>query len=362
MKRLLMMTALLAVLFQLSQCKSKSAEEKNTAAKDSVEYIIDTAFAEAVSQHRFDSVSWLAIDPVSKNLFVLQRKFPAVSVWSQSGKLLSEWQTHELGYPHSITIRYEAGVPYAWVTDFSPPQTAGNGWGHCIKKFTISGSYLGSVGTCGQSSQGIGLNPVQFDKVTDVGFETDNSLFVSDGDMGGLNNRVLKMDALGHVKMEWSAAGNQPGAGPKEFNLPHAVVVDELKRVWVIDKLNSRLQVITAEGKYLGEWKFDSTMGPNGLSIGQTHLVNGRPMADVLIASSPINLNSGLLAEVWVIRALMDPAERSNFGERKAIAYWKEPNHEGSAMLHSAAISSSGSSVYLGFLNEHTPPIKYIRK
>lgn len=363
MRRTGLFLAFFALCWQLSQCKSgPSNQSKQDSTGQTVHFVLDTAFAAAVSHYSFDSVSWLTLDPVTGNLFVLQRKFPAVSVLTPEGKLLSQWQTHDLGYPHSITIRYEGNTPYAWITDFSPPQTAGSGWGHCIKKFTLDGAYVGAIGTCAQNSQGRGLKPVQFDLVTDVAFDTKNNLFVTDGDLGGLNNRLLKLDTGGNLLQAWSAPNDKPGSAPLQFNLPHATIVDTLGRIWIMDKLNSRVQVMAPDGKFLGQWTFDSTMGPNGLDISSVYMLHGKPMANVVVASSPINLSSGLSGEVWVIPALMDKNEPTNFGSRTPLAYWKQPDQEGSAMLHSAAISRSGNTVYLGFLNQHSAPLKYSKQ
>lgn len=318
-------------------------------------YVIDEEFAENMAQASFDSVSWVTVDPETGNLYVLQRSIPAVTVWTPEGKFVQQWKTEALGYPHSITL-HEGSV---WITDFAPPRTAGDGWGHCIKHFSMEGELLGTIGTCGEHSQGTGLDPIQFDKVTDVAFDANGNLFVSDGDLGGLNNRVLKMNPSGEVLMEWSAPDNQAGSGPKEFNLPHAVIVDELDRVWIADKLNNRIQVITAEGEYLGEWTFDKTMGPNGLDIGTTRMVEGKPFANVLITFSPIDLSSGLEGQAWVIPALMDPQYPAVFGERTPLAEWKVKDQDGSAMLHSSAISPFDGALYLAFLNRNSPPDKY---
>ena len=54
---------------------------------------------------------------------------------------------------------------------------------------------------------------------------------------------------------EW---GN-PGTGPGEFRLPHAIVIDSSGIVYVADRENGRIQRFTLDGAYLGEWKIGKT-------------------------------------------------------------------------------------------------------
>jgi hypothetical protein len=45
------------------------------------------------------------------------------------------------------------------------------------------------------------------------------------------------------------------GTGPGEFRTPHAVEFDSQGRLIVGDRHNHRIQILTKEGKYLGEFK-----------------------------------------------------------------------------------------------------------
>jgi len=45
-----------------------------------------------------------------------------------------------------------------------------------------------------------------------------------------------------------------PGDGPGQFSTPHAIWTSAERRVAVIDRENNRLQVFTAEGKFLYAW------------------------------------------------------------------------------------------------------------
>ena len=46
----------------------------------------------------------------------------------------------------------------------------------------------------------------------------------------------------------------RPGTGPGEFNLPHAIAVDERGIIYVGDRENGRIQRFDRAGQYLDEW------------------------------------------------------------------------------------------------------------
>ena len=61
-----------------------------------------------------------------------------------------------------------------------------------------------------------------------------------DGD-GGINNRLLKIDAAGTVE---AATSNENSTQPGQFDIPHNIVMDDLRRLWVADRANKRIQVV----------------------------------------------------------------------------------------------------------------------
>src|SRR5262249_18487422 len=152
-------------------------------------------------------------------IFMLQRGGADVSIWTPAGAVLKGWGLiNQLSYPHSLRVRQlPNGEKRIWVTDMAPPTQQVVAVGHCVKEFDEAGVLLGSIGTCGADTGGSGLNPVQFDKVTDIAFDSKGTRWISDGDLGGLNNRVLQLDEEGHVLQVWSAPNDQPGSGPGQF-------------------------------------------------------------------------------------------------------------------------------------------------
>src|SRR5499426_1074463 len=78
-----------------------------------------------------------------------------------------------------------------------------------------------------------------FCRPTDVGWDPQGNIFVSDG---YCNNRVVKYDKSGRFMGQ--AGSEKAGNGPGEFNLPHGLQVDGQGNVYVADRTNFRYQVL----------------------------------------------------------------------------------------------------------------------
>ena len=99
--------------------------------------------------------------------------------------------------------------------------------------------------------------PGQFRQPTDVTWDNQGNLFISDG---YINSRVAKYDKNG----DWVKSWGDPGAGPGQFNTPHGIASDNNGNVYVADRGNRRIQVFDHDGKFLREIKIDAT-APAGL-------------------------------------------------------------------------------------------------
>jgi DNA-binding beta-propeller fold protein YncE len=90
----------------------------------------------------------------------------------------------------------------------------------------------------------------QFRQPTDVTWDLDGNIFVSDG---YINSRVAKFDKNGHWVMQWGNPGSKPG----EFNTPHSITADKEGKIYVADRGNRRIQVFNPAGAFLREIKID---------------------------------------------------------------------------------------------------------
>jgi hypothetical protein len=77
----------------------------------------------------------------------------------------------------------------------------------------------------------------RFGRPTDVTFDAQGNIFVSDG---YVNSRVVKYDKNGR----FVKAVGTPGSGPSQFNTPHAITSDARGNIYVGDRGNARVQVL----------------------------------------------------------------------------------------------------------------------
>jgi hypothetical protein len=90
-----------------------------------------------------------------------------------------------------------------------------------------------------------------FNRPTDVTWDTQGNIFVSDGYN---NSRVAKMTKDG----KWVKALGTRGAGPNQFNTPHGITSDAKGNIYVADRGNRRIQVFDPD---LNPVKIIATVG-----------------------------------------------------------------------------------------------------
>jgi DNA-binding beta-propeller fold protein YncE len=97
-----------------------------------------------------------------------------------------------------------------------------------------------------------------FDRPSDVGWDAQGNIFVSDG-YG--NSRVVKYDKNGRYI---TSAGTR-GSGPGQLNLPHSLSVDAQGNVYIADRTNNRIQVWDNDLKF--KTQYDNVGTPWELCI-----------------------------------------------------------------------------------------------
>jgi len=105
--------------------------------------------------------------------------------------------------------------------------------------------------------------PYLFDRPTDVGWDQQGNIFISDG-YG--NSRVVKYDPDGRFLAETPGLGKGPG----QLDLPHSMQVDKDGNVYVADRSNNRIEVFDNNLKFktaytnVGQpWTVCITPGPH---------------------------------------------------------------------------------------------------
>jgi hypothetical protein len=88
---------------------------------------------------------------------------------------------------------------------------------------------------------GAGVPGDNFNRPTDVAWDSAGNIYVSDG-YG--NARIAKFDPNGKFVKSWGTRGTEPG----QLNLPLSIAVDARDNIYVADRGNKRIQVFDKEG------------------------------------------------------------------------------------------------------------------
>ena len=164
------------------------------------------------------------------------------------GKVIEDWSQWDsaINVPHNIYVNPYDKQRSVWVVDREGQQ---------ILKFSNDGKKL--LLKLGEKDVP-GTDQAHFNSPAGMTFLPDGSILIADGYR---NTRIIKFDANGKFQMEWGTKGSGPG----QFNLVHAVAIDNQKRVYVADRSNNRIQVFDEAGKYLRE--MDNIRSPAFLMI-----------------------------------------------------------------------------------------------
>jgi peptidylamidoglycolate lyase len=177
------------------------------------------------------AVPSIAID-VAGRIWAYTRSNPVVQVYSPEGDLQASWREADpRTIPHALRFDRDGNV---WLVDVGL---------HVARRFDRDGRpnlVLGVLGEAGDDER-------HLDKPTDIAFDSDGGIYVSDG-YG--NNRVVHYDAMGRFVKSWGLLGVERG----QFSLPHSIAVDSKDRVYVADRNNVRVQVFDRTGALLDVW------------------------------------------------------------------------------------------------------------
>ena len=166
------------------------------------------------------------VDP-QDNIWVVDEAANLVMKFDPNGRILMTIGRK----PESINIRnYEPPAP--------PAAPAGRGGAPAAEGRAGGGGGGGRGGApAAPPVVGAGVAGESFNRPTDVGWDAQGNIFVSDG-YG--NSRVVKYDKNGVFLKMTGHRGNGPG----EFNTPHGLAMDAKGNVYIADRGNNRIQVL----------------------------------------------------------------------------------------------------------------------
>ena len=194
----------------------------------------------------FKEVAAVGVD-ANDNVYAFNRGEHPVMVFDRNGKFLRSWGEGIFPRAHGITMAPDETM---FCTDDGD---------HTVRKCTLNGKVLFTLGTSGKPSPFMSGNP--FNRCTHVAIDPRNGdFYVSDG-YG--NARVHKYAPDGKLLFSWG----EPGTDPGQFNIAHNIATDKEGWVYVADRENHRVQVFDPSGKFETQWV--NMARPCGLYIDQ---------------------------------------------------------------------------------------------
>ena len=139
--------------------------------------------------------------------------------------------------PRDVTVDDDDNI---YVADYS---------NHRIQKFTSDGEFIASVGSHGDS-------PLQFNYPQGVGYNKANGKKIF--------STFDKVQVL-NQNLTFHATFGKQGIGDGKFNVPVGISPDSAGNVLVADRNNNRIQVFTADGKFI--YKLGNIKRPRGVVV-----------------------------------------------------------------------------------------------
>jgi streptogramin lyase len=250
---------IVASLVLLGCCAPALAD--NTPNSQPNPYRTDRDFFKLPAGRTMGATSAVALDSKG-NIWIADRcgtndgcaasKLDPVMEFDKKGTFIKAFGAGKLVFPHGILIDKDDHV---WITD----NHVGNGIGDDVIEFDQNGKVRKTLGKPGVAGDG----PDTLNEPNAVLITPTGNIFVSDGHEPGPghNARVIKYDAHGKFIMQLGGHG----AGPGQFEMPHALAMDSQGRLFVADRGNNRIQIFDQKGKFIAAW---TQFGrPSGLYI-----------------------------------------------------------------------------------------------
>ncbi len=165
-----------------------------------------------------------------------KKQLHQIVVLNGNGEIIEDWSQWNdvFGMPHTLAINPYDPERHLWVVDT----------GHQVFKFTNDGKemvmHLGEKGVTGWSEN-------RFNMPSSIAFLPDGTFLLADG---YVNGRIARFDADGKYLSEFGSKGSGPG----QFDLVHAITMDDQGRIYAADRRNHRIQVFDKDGTFIEEW------------------------------------------------------------------------------------------------------------
>jgi sugar lactone lactonase YvrE len=197
-----------------------------------------------------------------------------------TGKLIRSFGAGMLVFPHGIHVDRDGNV---WVTDGNdnlprrargatpdsplPPAPA-KVVGHQVIKFSPEGKVLLTLGKAGGNPPDNVADPPSFYQPNDVITLPNGDILVAEGHNNPtISHRIVRFDRSGKYLSQFGKRGNGPG----EFMQPHGLALDSQGRLFVADRGNNRVTVVTTDGTFVQDLPQFSR--PSGVFIDKNDML-----------------------------------------------------------------------------------------
>jgi len=205
-------------------------------------------------------VSGVDMDPDGVHMWVAERcggdvclgsDVPVVLEYAPDGTLVKSFGKGIFMRPHGMDVDPAGNV---WVTDVRSPRPEeleahpGDAHkGNQVVKFSPDGDVLMVLGTPGEAG-----DPAdgKLNQPNDVVVAPNGDIYVSEGHGPSGPGRISRFSADG----TFLGSFGEPGEGPGQFRVPHALAIDGQGHLFVADRSNSRVQVFDLDGNFVAEW------------------------------------------------------------------------------------------------------------
>lgn len=190
----------------------------------------------------FASPSSVAITP-DNHILVFDRGAVPFFEFSTDGKLIRSFGDKALFVrAHGLRVTPNGDI---WVTDI------GN---HTVRKLDRDGKLLLTLGTEGKAGEWDEAREQRlFNEPNETAVDSKGNVYVVQGHLRG-EPRVLKFSSTGKFIKQWGSRGSAAG----QFLAAHSIEIDPADKLYVADRENQRIEQFDTEGKYLGEWTFNT--------------------------------------------------------------------------------------------------------
>jgi hypothetical protein len=164
-------------------------------------------------------------------------------IWelSPSGEVLKNFGAGMFVFPHAILPLANGDI---WVVDGQGK----NGKGDQATKLSPDGKVLMALGKAGQGGTGTDV----FDQPTSIAIAPNGDIFVAEGHAPTFgNSRIMVFDKNGNFIKTFGRVGSGEG----EFKSPHVLMFDSAGRLFVADRSNNRVDILTRDGQFITSWK-----------------------------------------------------------------------------------------------------------